>query len=207
MSKKIVQDSVTGSIKQPLGRLVLGGSIFFGVLASMAIFMPTFAKGIVPVASLMGITGLVSMVGLNYRSNLYLKFIGFVSLALLCTIIAIRSFVYLWPSASLMTSGVISFSVLIVHLLPIINSDFTWFLRGELSYKPKTGIGRIFQKKALAVLPLAGFIGGAIGLLMNGKGSELDISVIIVGPLCWFLALILPFSTTHQVSPWEPEKK
>ncbi len=31
--------------------------------------------------------------------------------------------------------------------------------------------------------------------------------MLIVGPLFWFIAIVLPFSTQYPVSPWEYEKQ
>lgn len=206
MSEKIIQDPVTGHIKQPIGQLILGVPVFFGVLVSMVIFMPVYARNLVFVALILGLIGIITSIWLNSRPNLTLKFLNLISITSLSGLIAIRAFGYLWPRASLFMGILISTSVVAVHLLPMLNPRGTWFLRGELSYAPKTRIGKNLLKLSLALLPISGFVGATIGIFLRGRNGEIDIVVVIAGPLFWLLALLLPFST-HPISPWERTRK
>jgi hypothetical protein len=205
-SDKLVQDPITGSIKQPVPRVILSAPIFFCVLVLAAIFMPFYREHLVMVASILGIAGTITSIWLNAKPSLILKFLNFASIAGLSGIVAIRAFEHLWPSGALLMAVLIILTVVAAHLLPIVNSNMTWFLRGELSHAPKTRIGRFLLKASLVIFPACGFIGAVIGLFLNARHGGIDIAAVIVGPLFWLLAILLPFSTAFPSSPWEPKQ-
>jgi hypothetical protein len=204
--RKKKRDSVTGSIKQPLIKIILGGGSFFSAFIFLAAFLPKYSVTYLSIALPVGIIGITSLLWLNYQPNLWAKFLGFVSIGCLYTIVAIRSFDYLLPALGNIIKILVIATVIFSYSIPLWNLQTAKFLKGELSYTPKTKIGRFVLKISLSLLPMAGFIGAAIGLSLHRDTNNLAISSLILGPLCWLLALILPFSSYEPISSWENEK-
>jgi len=203
MSRKSKLDPITGSTKQPWGRVFIGGLGFFGILTAMAIFLPGYSESYFFITLPIGIVGIIAFVWMNANPNLWIKLLGFIAIAALFTIIAIRSFNHLFPQLANVISPLIILTTVFAHTLPLWHLALTRFLRRELSFTPQTRTGKILLKIAFALLPISGFIGAAIGLFLHGGQDKISYRLLILGPLCWLLAVILPFSTQYPISPWE----
>jgi hypothetical protein len=202
MSRKKRKDQVIGITQQPVGKAIANGMLFFGILASIVFFFPHYSQLYLLPSLIIGLVGVAAFVWLNLYPDLRAKFLFYVSLATLCTMAAVRIFNYLLPDLKII-GIVIILTVVISHSLPIVSPELTRFLRGELSFAPKTWFGRFLLKGSLFLLPIAGFIGATMGLFARGDTGELDITMLIMAPILWFLAIMLPFSTSRPISPWE----
>lgn len=206
MSHNLNQDPVTGSIKQSWGMVVVGAFGFFGILMFMAIFLPNYSGFYVSVVMPIGFVGIVSFFWINAKPNLWAKLLGFVSISGLFMVIAIRAFSYILPEISSAITILIVISTVLAHLLPVLSLVATSFIRRELSFTPQTQVGKILLKISLALLPVGGFLGAGIGLFTHGKNQNINYILLLLGPICWLLAIILPFSTAYPISPWEYER-
>lgn len=202
MPKKPTPDPITGHIKQPLANILILIPIAYGVFAVVAFWAPDFSIDFFRLALLFWFIGVVSFAWLNYKPNLWSRFLSLFALVGLFTIIAIRIFSYLLPQFSIISQIII----ITANTLPMWNTELTQFIRGELSYNPSTSIGKLILKYSLMLLPIAGGLGASLGMFSNRFNHTIDFRLIILGPLCWFLAIILPFSFRHPISPWEHKK-
>lgn len=205
--RKIQQDPVTGHIKQSTLDVILGVPIVYVLLILMAVFIPEYKPNnwYVSTLLLIGIIGIGASVWLNAFPNLLAKFLKFSSLASLWGVISYRSFAYLFPKYSLAFGILITATVIFTQVFPNQNPKITSLIRNEL-YTPKSKFGKYASKIAIAILPLAGCLGASVEVLSRPIHDQFAIIALILGPLGWFNALILPFATQHPASPWERKK-
>lgn len=207
MNKTTRQDPVTGIRRQKLGPVLFGSIPFFGFFAFVSIVSPYYSQVYLYLSLLFSIIGVISLVWANIKPNLWAKFLFYVSLSSIFATIAIRTFSFVFPSIKIATTIVVILTIATAHSLPAWNLRVAQLLRGELSYAPKSLLGKLMLKISLAVFPVAGFLGAILGLFLNSGNKELDMRILILAPLCWYLAILLPFSTHYPSSPWESTKK
>jgi hypothetical protein len=193
----------TSRTKQPFGMVLIAGVLLLGIFASMAFLMPYYSQLYFYFSLAIWAFGVIAFVWVNLKPNIWPKFLFYLSLASLFTIIAVRTFNYLLPTLKGLVSVLIISTVVFAHTLPLWNTEVTRLLRNELSFAPKTRAGKLLLRSSLALFPTAGLIGAIIGLFMQNEINKLDIRLFVLGPLCWYLAIILPFSTHTPTSPWE----
>lgn len=205
--RKVQQDPVTGHIKQSTLDVLLGIPIVYVLLILMAVFIPEFKLNYWYFSALLliGILGVGASVWLNALPNLWAKFLKFASMASLWGIISYRSFAYLLPNFSLVVGMLITATIIFTQVLPSQKPKITSLIRNEM-YFPKSEFGKYASKIAIAILPIAGCLGAFIAVLSRPFYDQYSIIALILGPLGWFNALILPFATQHPASPWESRK-
>lgn len=206
MSSVRKPDPITGTIRQPLGTVLIAGIPLFGFFAGVALLFPSYSRIYLYFTLTLGLLGVVSLIWINIRPNLWAKFLLHATLTSLFTIIAVRTFNGIFINFQGKVGFFIILTVLFFHSLPLWNIKATRFLRGELSYQPTSRLGKFMLKMSLALLPIAGLVGAIIGTFVKGDAGGIDTRLLVLAPLCWYLAILLPFSTPHAVSPWESKK-
>lgn len=78
MPKNPTHDPVTGSIKHPVGRVILAAPMFYGFLGGWSIFMPVYASSAVLPVSLLATVGAITMLWMNWKPNLVTKFFNLI---------------------------------------------------------------------------------------------------------------------------------
>jgi hypothetical protein len=204
MRTKYKHDSETGMSKQSLVQVILGGMLFFTVLALCAILEPTYLKYYLYLSIPSGVIGLLSLIWLRTSPNLYARFFLNTSISVLCLIISFRSIDDLLPHYSQYAAILIVILVTWAHTLPMWNPSLTKFIRDELS-SPKTKIGRIIFRASLVLVPIIGVLTYAIVSISIREKKSIGISIILAISGLLF-AMILPFAYRLPSSPWEEKK-
>lgn len=196
------QDPTTGHIKQFTPFVVLSAFVIaalFGWFISFVPFYSTFFTYVaILITSIMG----VSMIWLNTKPNLWASFIKYISISVTFSFIAFRSITYLVPDFALLVAIGIASSVLYAILMPIIDLETTKIIKSEL-YNPTKRFGIFVDKYIFFALGLLGIIGFALFISSGRLVDNSTIRISILGPLSWFLALLIPFSSAYPQSPWE----
>ena len=146
------------------------------------------------------LTGAMSMIWINYKANMWMKMICYLSLGILLALNVFRSTTFTTPKLEIFFGCLIALSFIWAYSLPITNPKLTWILRNELT-SPSTSISKKVQALALYTPLLIGFIAAIVydkGLLPTR---------IIWGMFCWFIATFLPFSTRMPIYPFEQAKQ
>jgi hypothetical protein len=205
MPRKQLRDPDTGSRKQPFIMVFLSGIILFGLFVFLGATFPYRSAFFLYLSLPFGILAPVAFLWMNFRPNLWAKMIVAISLSGLCAIIAYRAFSFLLPGISWLFAILIFGMTILGYVLPVINLGLFDFVHTELSWFPQTRIGKLILKFALVGLPVVGALGGAIGLLTRRLSGGPVILEIILGPLCWMLAVSIPFSSPepYSITPWE----
>jgi hypothetical protein len=204
MNRKFKQDPITGHIKQSFADVSIGIPVAYALLIFGVVFLPQFRflSQYLPLALALGVIGISASIWLNVNPNLWPKFLKFLSIVSFWTLISFRSFDYLFPNTSALIGLVIVTTVAIANTLPIWNTKITLLIRNEL-YSPKSQFGRFILKITFILLPLAGLIGASLQILAQHTYNKTSYTALMLGPLGWFLALLMPFATRHPISPWE----
>lgn len=204
MNHKLQQDSETGWIRQPPAGSCLAGAAIFLMLTLFSILLPYFSGQHIYFAIFSGALGFISFLWLNLRPNLYARFFLNTALASLFGLIAVRSFIFLFPTYSVFVGVLIIVTVAFAHALPMWNVRLARFLRDEIS-SPKTNLGKRIFRGSLLVAPIVGILSAAVALFLLRGGKSAAISLLL-GFLGWFIALLLPFIYQFPSSPWEDKE-
>jgi hypothetical protein len=205
MNPKVKQDPTTGVVKQPLGRVILAGMVFFGVLVMGATIFPYSASSFLVISVPIGIVGYASFIWINVNPNLYARFFFNVCISALCLIVSLRCLDSLLHQYFYYGATAIIALVTFAHILPIINPRVTKTIRDELS-APKTKIGKYAFKMALLLIPLVG-IGSAMLTSFLFREDKLAGLAPILLFWSFIVSIILPFAYRFPSSPWEVKGK
>lgn len=205
MVRKIRPDPKTGVVKQPLGKVILGGTLVFGVLILTSAIFPAFASCYLYITVPAGIFGLTSLVWLNVRPNLYARFFLNIFISVLCLIIAFRGLDNIFPQYSYINALLIFSIGAFAHSLPIRSPATAKFLREELS-APKTKIGKIVFRVSLAIIPIIGILSAMVESILNRENKSVALSMVLI-ILGLLVSVVLPFGYRFPSSPWEVQEK
>ncbi|MFT3893856.1 MAG: hypothetical protein QM730_19675 [Anaerolineales bacterium] len=205
MAKKPKRDPVTGYVKQPIGNIVVIFPSLYFFLTFAIFWFPYISLIYLYVSLLLGFTGMVSIIWLNYKPNLWMRFLYHLSLTGFFALIAERVLGFILRKFFPIPELVIITSIVFANILPIWNPKLTQQIKEEL-FAPRTSLGKTVFKFSVLLFPIAGTVGAAVGLLTNKVGQKGLSGMIIAAPIFWFLALILPFSTRYAISPWQYNK-
>jgi hypothetical protein len=186
---------------------VLGtGFLAHGVLGGLMVLMPPFpsVRGLV-IGLGLGFVGLVGRLAC-WRTNVWWTLVAytqvvalhFVGLAVVGLAYA-RRFSWTW----LLPVGALYFTALAMPVVARRLSDFLW---REMT-TPLTRIGRGCLAVGLVVLPIAGVLGGSVGLWARRWGLVQVIMPLGMGCLGIMAATIVAFSFSYQLWPLRPWAK
>ncbi len=203
MSLKLRKKS---SLKVKFNDLIRGviagvaGTVIFS--ASAGIF-PSISLNFLFISLFIGLIFMCVSIWFNLQStNLYARFFYLLTLTCYFVIIAYRGLEVLLPHYLPFGGLFIVATVVFAHSLPIWNLKVTIRLREEL-VAPKSKLGKFIYFASIGLIPIIGVpIYFLITSLNKGGDNRIGVSVIL-SILCWFLALILPFSFRTPISPWE----
>jgi hypothetical protein len=194
-------DPVTGSIRQPWPLIFLGAVFIFGGLSFALMSFPYLSSSYIWASFVFGLVGVMLMLWINYFPNLWVKWVLFMDLITLCTLFAIRCYVYLFPEMELLWVMIIVATVVFSYIIPLVNHSLTRFLRVELT-SPQTSAGKKIYVIGLFLGPLAGLIGTLGGMLIVRESNN-TLLAVLAGSFLWLIAIFLPFSSRYPISPFE----
>ncbi len=190
-------DPITGSIQQPFWRMIIAVPIYFGILGYLIGSFPEKISNWQDAGNGLAVLGFLISFWMNYRPSLLAKTLLYVCMALMFSMISIRSFGYIFPSQKLIWEITIVTSVVTSFLSPVFNQSFTSNLKDKIS-SPKN----LLVKKLLLAFsflgPLAGVTGTFFGLI-SSRNNMTTVQAVFLGLLSWVLAVSLPFSTSYPL--------
>ncbi|MBL8092237.1 MAG: hypothetical protein JNJ43_18030 [Anaerolineales bacterium] len=197
MKEKI--SPIIGVSKQPMYVTILSGLCFCALLISACTIFPYYSQEHFYLAIPFGLAGFFGNIWMRWKISLYGRFFLNTGIGGLSTIIALRSFEYLFPKYH-QFSMIIIVLIVFSHTLPMWNSTLAKYLRTEL-YAPKTEAGKKFQTFSLylliTVFPII-FI--SMFWVRLDKGTSLSIVLFLSSII---LALLFPYAYRSPSSPWE----
>jgi hypothetical protein len=205
MSRKIDQDPVTGVIKQPIGGLILAGLFFFSMLVWIVTMFPSDSKGYLYISLPFGVFGLVNLIWINLRPNLYARFFLNTCISGLCLLMSYRALDNLLPRYSYVAASSIIIIGVVAHILPIWNPKAANFIRDELA-APKTPFGKVVFKGALVLIPFVGILAAIFTTTLQRENKSIGLSFMLAF-LGLLTVIVLPFAYRFPSSPWEIKKK
>jgi len=119
---------------------------------------------------------------------------------------ALRNFALITPGQAIWV-GLIVFSFLIAHLLPVFAPSVSKFLWREQT-APETSIGKKLLGALLLLAPIAGTLGASVRFF-KGEVNEYPIAFFIFGVSSWFVATLMTFAFSYQLwekRPWKNKK-
>jgi hypothetical protein len=202
MARKQNQDPITGSVKQPFALAVFGPAILFGLLVFAASNIPYYSLFYLLISLPFGLFMAGTMLWMNFFPSLWAKMLISISWSGLWGIVSVRAFVFLFPEGAGILSILIPGTIIFAYLLPVWKPELASFLRTELSFSPKTKGGQMILKYSLFLLPIAGTLGGVVGLFYRRLYGPILLELFLA-PISWLLAVMVPFASQKPITPWE----
>lgn len=183
MPRSTSYDPITGSVRQPLWRMIIAVPIFYGALSYL---IASFPQKILIWQNLGFILAILSgglTFWMNYRPSQIAKSLVFTSLASMFMLISIRSFSFLFPNSK------------VVWILLIVLSFVMTYLP-QLFQQPSLLKSEFFQKGNYYlpfILPAIGLVGTIFGLITT-RANMLHVQAVFLGLIAWLLGIALSFS-------------
>jgi len=193
MDRNTEELKITGRTKKILDYFVpIFGSV---TLASMSVFIPYRSDQYWLFSAPVGVLVFLCATWVIRKSNPYVNYILQISASALVALTAYRCISYVFSQFFLYIGVLIVLGFIFSHTLPIWNLSAAISVSNEL-YAPKTWIGKIFFRIALAIAPFAAIGGGStLGRIIARSGrTTFSVSIILfMGILGLYLAFTIPF--------------
>jgi len=206
MSNKQNKVPLARGKRPPLWFILLGSVGLFGINVFSAKSLPYDSDFYFYLALPFGIAGAFALTWTNSFPNLRRKMmviIAGISLSCISGIISYRAFSYLIPEIAWLFLLLIPGTIIGAYTMYLWNPELRRLLQEELSFAPKTKAGRQLLKYTLFLFPIAGALRAGIATVSRRSFGGPTFMELILGPLCWFIAIVITFSRIEPKIVWE----